>query len=135
MTVFQLKIISCKGIFYDGLCESIVLPTEEGEYGIQANHESMVIGISIGELKYKMEGTWNSVIVGQGYARSEKNRLILIVDSAERPEDVDENRAREAAKRAAERLEIQKSRKEYYRGQLAMTRAMARLKVKEKKFM
>lgn len=135
MTVFQLKIISCKGIFYDGLCESIVLPTEEGEYGIQANHESMVIGISIGELKYMMEGTWNSVIVGQGYARSEKNRLILIVDSAERPEDVDENRAREAAKRAAERLEIQKSRKEYYRGQLAMTRAMARLKVKEKKFM
>ncbi|MDC7290375.1 ATP synthase F1 subunit epsilon [Blautia schinkii] len=135
MEVFHLKIISCNGTFYDGPCESMILPTEEGAYGIQANHESMVIGICIGELRYKTDDQWNSVIVGQGYARSERNQTVLIVDTAERPEDVDENWAREAARRARERLEIQKSRKEYYRGQLAMTRAMTRLKVKEKKYM
>lgn len=135
MAVFRLKIISCNGIFYDGPCESMILPTEEGFYGIQANHESMVIGICIGELRYQAGGQWNSVIVGQGYARSEKNQTVLVVDTAERPEDVDENRAREAAQRAKERLEIQKSRKEYYRGQLAMTRALTRLKVKEKKYL
>lgn len=95
----------------------------------------MVIGICIGEMRFLNENGWQSVILGQGYARSEDNHVTLVVDSAERPEDIDENRARAAKQRAEERLAVQNSRKEYYRGKLAMTRAMTRLKVKEKKYL
>ncbi|EET61145.1 putative ATP synthase F1, epsilon subunit [Marvinbryantia formatexigens DSM 14469] len=135
MNTFQLKITSSSGCFYDGPCESLILPTDDGAYGIQANHESMVIGICIGEMRFLNENGWQSVILGQGYARSEDNHVTLVVDSAERPEDIDENRARAAKQRAEERLAVQNSRKEYYRGKLAMTRAMTRLKVKEKKYL
>jgi F-type H+-transporting ATPase subunit epsilon len=135
MNTFQLKITSGSGCFYDGPCESIILPTDDGAYGIQANHESMVIGICIGEMQLKIDGKWQSLVLGQGYAQSGDNRVVLIVDSVERPEDVDENRALAAKHRAEERMLVKNSRKEYYRGKLAMTRAMARLKVKEKKYM
>ena len=63
------------------------------------------------------------------------NTVTMVVDSAERPEDVDAKRAQEAKERAEERIALQTSRKEYYRGQMAMARAMTRLKIKEKKFM
>jgi F-type H+-transporting ATPase subunit epsilon len=132
MRTFQLKITSSGGCFYEGTCESLMLPTENGVYGILAHHESMVVGICIGELRYLDADGWHSVVVGQGYARSGQNQVTIIVDSAERPEDVDENRARAAKERAEERLAFQKSQKEYYQGKLAMTRAMARLKIKEK---
>lgn len=47
MTQFQLKISSSSGLFYEGTCESLVVPTSDGEYGVLANHVSMVIGIAI----------------------------------------------------------------------------------------
>ena len=80
------------------------------------------------------DGQWQDIAVGRGFARAADNEVILIVDTAERPEDIDENRARAAAERARERLQVQQSRREYYSGQFAMTRAMTRLKVKERKY-
>ncbi len=134
MNTFQLKITSSKGCFYEGPCESIILPTADGAYGIQANHEAMVIGIRIGEIKLTIDGKSQSLVIGQGYAQCGDNKVVLIVDSVERPEDVDINRALAAKQRAEERMLIKNSRKEYYKGKVAMTRAMARLKVKEKKY-
>lgn len=135
MKSFHLNITSSAGCFYDGPCESLVLPTDDGAYGILADHESQVIGICIGELRYQAGGVWQTVVVGQGYGRSGGNRVTIVVDSAERPEDVDENRARAAKQRAEERLALKMSQKEYYQSKLAMTRAMARLKAKKKKYL
>lgn len=133
MKQFHLKIASSNRAFYEGDCESLVLFTEEGEYGVLANHESMVVGIEVGILKYKIAGEWESVICGMGFARIADNVITILVDTVERPEEVDENRALAAKRRAEERMVLKQSKQEYYRGKLAMTRAMARLKVKEKK--
>lgn len=135
MEKFYLKITSSSGIFYEGECKSLVLPTDDGEYGILANHSSMVIGVCIGILRYEIENEWQYVVVGQGFSRVVGNTVLVVVDSAERPEDIDENRAKEAKRRAEERLSLQNSRREYYRGKLAMTRAMTRLKAKNKRYM
>ena len=132
---FYLKISSSSGSFYEGMCDSLVLPTSDGEYGVLANHVSMVIAISIGILRYSLDGKWFYVAVGQGFARVVGNTVTLVVDSAERPEDVDAKRAQQAKERAHELMALQRSRKEYYKGQMAMARAMTRLKIKEKKFM
>ena len=131
MTEFHLRIVASSGVFYDGPCESLVIPTGDGDYGIQACHEPMVIGINIGVLRYLTDGKWYTVVTGQGYARTGGDRTVLVVDSAERPEDVDENRARAAEERAREKLAVQTSKINYYQGQLAMTRAKARLKAKK----
>lgn len=131
MTKFNLKIVSSDGIFYEGPCESLVIPAADGEYGIQAEHEPMVIGVYIGSLRYKNDDGWKTVVTGQGYARVDSNGTVLVVDTAERPEDVDENRARAAAERAKEKMSLQSSKKSYYQGKLAMTRAMARLNAKK----
>ena len=131
MNTFNLRIVASNGVFYDGDCESLVIPAADGEFGIQANHEPMVIAIYIGSLRYKADGEWHTVVTGQGYARTGGNRTVLIVDSAERPEDVDERRAKMAAERAKELLSVKTSEKNYFQGQLAMTRAMARLKAKK----
>lgn len=135
MEKFYLKITSSSGIFYEGECKSLVLPTDDGEYGILAKHSSMVIGICIGILRYKIEDNWQYVVVGQGFSRVVGNTVLVVVDSAERPEDIDENRAKEAKRRAEERLSLQNSRREYYRGKFAMARAMTRLKAKNKRYM
>ena len=51
MTEFKLKILEADSTFYDGNCISIIVPTSEGAYGIQANHENMIAAIIPGEIK------------------------------------------------------------------------------------
>lgn len=52
MTAFSLKIVSGGGTVYEGDCFSLVVPTAEGYYGIQAHHTPVVIAASAGKIKY-----------------------------------------------------------------------------------
>ena len=69
-----------------------------------------------------------SGIVGRGILQVANNRVTMIVDTAERPEDIDEVRAREALERAQEQLRQQLSLREFKMSQASMARALTRLK-------
>ena len=69
----------------------------------------------------------------RGFARAADNEVILIVDTAERPEDIDENRARAAAEESERTSSGSAEPEGILQRQFAMTRAMTRLKVKGKK--
>ena len=129
MSTFSLKIISTDKVFYDGKCEYLVIPTIDGEKGILAHHENMVIAVEIGELRFrKPDGEWVTAVVSQGFAEIVNNRASVLVNTAERPEDIDVKRAEEAKERAEEQLRQKQSIQEYYLSQASMARAMTRLK-------
>ena len=67
------------------------------------------------------------IATGAGFAEMINNRVKVFVHSAERPEDIDINRAREAKERAEEQLRQEQSLLEYYRSQRELARAMSRL--------
>ena len=116
-------------VFYDGKCEYLVIPTIDGEKGILAHHENMVIAVEIGELRFrKPDGEWVTAVVSKGFAEIVNNRASVLVNTAEHPEDIDVKRAEEAKERAEEQLRQKQSIQEYYLSQASMARAMTRLK-------
>ena len=72
------------------------------------------------------------ILVGDGIAEVTPTFVLLLVDSAERPEDIDRNRAEAARIRAAERLQHKQSMHEYYQTKIALDRAMQRLQTAAK---
>ena len=134
MDTFGLKIIASDRVFYDGRCRKIIIPAPDGEKGILPNHENMVIAIAVGiahlELK---EGEWTEVAVGTGFAEIVNNRVTLLVDTAERPEEIDVRRAEEQRERAEEQMRQKQSIQEYYHTQASLARAMNRLRVAQDK--
>ena len=103
MSTFSLKIISTDKVFYDGKCEYLVIPTIDGEKGILAHHENMVIAVEIGELRFrKPDGEWVTAVVSKGFAEIVNNRASVLVNTAERPEDIDVKRAEEARTASSE---------------------------------
>ena len=48
MDTFGLKIIASDGLFYEGRCKKLIIPAPDGEKGILANHENMVIAVNVG---------------------------------------------------------------------------------------
>ena len=134
MDTFGLKIIASDRVFYEGRCRKLVLPAPDGEMGILANHENMVIAVNVGDARMEIEeGSWVDVAVGRGFAEVVNNRVTVLVDTAERPEEIDVRRAEEAKERAEEQLRQKQSIQEYYRTQASLARAMNRLKVSQGK--
>lgn len=134
MDTFGLKIIASDRVFYEGRCRKLILPAPDGELGILANHENMVIAVNVGDARMEIEeGSWVDVAVGRGFAEVVNNRVTVLVDTAERPEEIDVRRAEEAKERAEEQLRQKQSIQEYYRTQASLARAMNRLKVSQGK--
>ncbi|MEG1999945.1 MAG: ATP synthase F1 subunit epsilon [Evtepia sp.] len=129
---FHLKIAASDRAFYDGDCESLILSTAKGEYGVLANHEAMVVAIEAGEIRYKTEKGWASAVTGIGFASIHDNAVIVVIDTVELPEEIDYNRAMLVKQQAQESMQQKKSQIEYYQGQLALARAMARINMKNK---
>lgn len=124
---FQLEIVTPERQFFTGPVESLMLPALDGEYGVLPGHEPVVTAVEPGEVRYKVDGVWHSVIVTQGLAELMSDYAILLVAAAERPEDIDAARAQRAKERAQERLRQHGSQQEYHRGKAALARANARL--------
>ena len=135
MDTFGLKIIASDKVFYEGRCRKLVSPAPDGEKGILANHENMVIAIVVGTAKVQLAGEdeWKDLAVGSGFAEIVNNRVTLLVDTAERPEDIDVRRAREQQERAEEQMRQKQSIQEYYHTQASLARAMNRLRVAKDK--
>lgn len=132
MNSFILNITASSGEFYQGSCESMVLPVKDGVYGVQAGHSPVLVAIHMGMLKFTVDGETREILVGDGIAEVTPTFVLLLVDSAERPEDIDKNRAEAARIRAEERLQHKQSMHEYYQTKVALDRAMQRLQTAAK---
>ncbi len=127
---FYLKIIASDGIFFEGRVRQVIIPAPDGAKGIMANHEDMLIAVDIGMAKIEQDdGQWHEAAVGQGFAEIVNNRVTLIVETAEKPEEIDLRRAEEQKERAEEQLRQKQSIQEYYHSQASLARAMNRLRV------
>ena len=135
MAAFWLKVIASDHVFYNGNCESLVVPAHDGEVGILPHREAMILAIQEGELRFRVPGEnqYREAVVGIGIVQVANNRVTVVVDTAERPEDIDEVRARQALERAQEQLRQKQSIREYYMSKASMARALSRLKASQHK--
>ena len=133
MTTFWLKVIASDHVFYNGNCEALVVPAHDGEVGILPHREAMILAIQEGELKFRIPGEqeYHHAVVGLGIVQVANNRVTVVVDTAERPEDIDEVRAKQALERAKEQLRQKQSIREYYMSKASMARALSRLKASQ----
>lgn len=131
MNTFKAHIYAADRVFYEGDCESMVVPTEDGQYGIWAGHSNVISAVVPGIMTFRIPGGKDEIAaVSSGLVKIENNDVLLLVDSAEHPEDIDANRAKRAADAAKEALLQKQSIREYHMAQLTLSRAIARLRAK-----
>ena len=131
MDNFPVHILAADEPFYEGPCESLSVPTITGMYGVLAHHTNVILAIVPGTLRYRCEDEEEKLAaVSAGMMKVENGEVLVLVDSAERPEEIDANRAKEAADRAKEELLQKKSIQEYRMAQSNLARAVSRLRVK-----
>lgn len=129
MKTFSLKVLASDKVFYEGRCKMVILPAQDGQLGVLANHDDIVAALKIGELRIQKEDeTWETALIGKGVMQDINNRMVILTEFAEHPEEIDEKRALEAKMRAEEQLRQKQSILEYHHSKAALSRALARLK-------
>ena len=131
---FNVHILAADHVFYEGPSESLIVPAPLGQMGILANHSNMVTAIVPGRMDYRLPGEhMQYAAVAEGLVKVENGEVLVLVDSIERPEEIDVNRAKRKAEEAEEAILQKKSRLEYRTAQADLARALNRLKVKNRR--
>lgn len=133
MPTFFLEVLTPERKFFSAEAEEVIFRTVDGEMGVLAQHAPTVVAVDVGALKIKAEGKWIEALITEGFAEIMPDKVVLLTDTAEYPEEIDINRAKAAKERAEERLQKHLSQMEYVRSKAALARAMARIKVTNQK--
>ena len=132
MDTFHVNILAADRRFYEGPCESLVISTSEGQFGILAHHRNVIAAIIPGSLTYRVPGGVNQIAaVSRGFIKVEDNDVLILADTIERPEEIDINRAKRDADEAREILLQKRSLQDHHTARARMVRALNRLHVRE----
>ncbi len=132
----QLEIVTPTGAVVSEAVDIVTAPGTDGDFGVLAGHAPLLSTIKIGNLEYKNDNQTQTIMVNGGFCEVSNNKITFLVESAERGEDIDTERALRAKERAEKRLaEAQRQQEtlDVARAEAALQRAMARLKVGENK--
>lgn len=130
--LFTLEIISPEREFYKGEISFVEMKTSEGEIGVYKNHIPMTSIIVPGVLKIHEEGGVKKAALHGGFVEILKDKVTVMAEIAEWPEEIDENRANEAKIRAQRRLDQGDDGINMDRAELALRRSLARIEALKK---
>ena len=131
MAEFELEVLQPERIFFKDKVEMIVVRAIDGEIGIMAGHEPIVTPIGIGKLRIKKGGKWREAAIAGGILEVNQNKVVILSDAVEWPEEIDRQRALAAKERAEKKLQQKLPPDEFERYQAALYRAINRLRMIE----
>ncbi len=99
-----LRVITPERIALDTQVQSARIPGVDGSMGILPRHAAMVAALDTGLLHYRIDGKEQVLFVSGGFAEVRGENLRVVTEAGEKPEEIDESRAREAEQRARERM-------------------------------
>ena len=133
MDKFLLKIMCPDHVFYEGESTMVEFTTTMGNVGIYANHVPMVAMLAPGKLSIHSEdGSLKECALHSGFVEILQDKVTILAESCEHSDEIDIQRAKEAAERARQRLSG-KDEIDIARAELALRRALVRLDVAGKR--
>ncbi|MBY0396363.1 MAG: ATP synthase F1 subunit epsilon, partial [Thermoleophilia bacterium] len=96
-----VRLLTPEGAAFDGVAYMVVAPSVQGEVGILPRHTPFIAFLRMGETRIKLlDDTERVFATTEGYLSVEEDRVLVLVEQAERAEDIDFERARAALERA-----------------------------------
>ncbi len=130
---FHLQVIATQKVYFDDRAKSVNVQADDGRRQFLAHAADTTLAIVPGEIDIvTASGETISAVAGYGVVMFANNRAVVLTETCESPEELDQRRAEEALDRAKERMRQKQSMREYIMTQAAMARALSRLKFKDK---
>jgi F-type H+-transporting ATPase subunit epsilon len=128
-----LEIVTPEKMAFSGKIEEVTIPGTEGEFGVLRGHASLLSSIETGELSFIRDGKRTHYAVSTGYAEVTSGRVTVLVETAERSDMIDKERAKRAREIAETKIDkLSKEDDEREAAKATLAKANVRLNVAEK---
>ena len=128
---FDIEVVAADRRLFTGDADSVIIPGEDGYFGVLAGHAPLVSSLKIGEITIIPPTGEEPIIIAVhgGFAQVNSEKVLILADSAELASEIDIERAEKARQRAEERIMAIGENIDVDRAQVALQRALIRLKV------
>lgn len=133
MSKMTVEVVTPERVVFSGQATMVIARGVQGELGIMPNHMPLVTPLKIAPVRVKTEGDKEVVLaVSGGFMEVRRDKVTILAETAERPEDIDVNRAKAARERAEKRLNERHPDLDVRRAEYALQRALTRMQVSGK---
>ncbi|HWQ73943.1 MAG TPA: F0F1 ATP synthase subunit epsilon [Syntrophomonas sp.] len=125
----MVEIVTPEQILFKNEVQFLVVPELNGELGVLKNHAPMIAALDVGVLRYTDSGgKINKIALSGGFMEVIYNEVRVLAETAEQGSEIDVLRAKAAKERAEKRLQAINENINHARAEMALKRAVARLK-------
>lgn len=129
LKTLTVSVVTPDGPVLEDTYDMVSCVAENGELGILPGHVPLVAPLTISAIRLKRENSTDQIAVNGGFLEVRPDKVTILAQSAEKPTDIDIERAKEAKTRAEQRLQSEEDHIDFKRAELALKKAMNRLKV------
>ena len=124
---FALKVVTPERVFFEGEAEMLEFNTTEGEIGIYKNHVPMTVIVAPGVMVMTLPEGEKKAALHAGFVEILKDRVTVLAELIEWPDEIDLDRAESAGQRARERIAARGDDVDLDRAEAALKRSIARI--------
>ncbi|MBU5427832.1 F0F1 ATP synthase subunit epsilon [Tissierella pigra] len=135
MSNFHLDIVTPDNLFFSDKVEMVIVRGIDGDLAVLKGRAPITTPLRIGKVRVFQEGKERVAAISDGYVSVQDDKVTIVTESAEWPDDIDIERAKSAKERAEKRLKDRRDNIDIHRAELALHRAINRIEVSQiKKF-
>jgi F-type H+-transporting ATPase subunit epsilon len=130
---FQLEIVTPEKMVVRDVAEEMQIPGKDGYLGILPGHAPLITELAVGKITYRSGSQTRHLALAWGFAEVLPDKVTILAETAERPEEIDVNRAQEDKRRAEELLKGGNTEEDFTLAEGKLKRAETRLEVAQMK--
>jgi len=123
----NVRVITPDKVVWDAVAEEIILPSSTGQLGILTDHAPLLTALDIGVMKLKTAGKWTFIVLMEGFAEVENNKVTILCNGAEEGSSINKATAQEELERVTLLVDQAETKKEKIEATIELRKAKARL--------
>ena len=123
----NVRVITPDKVVWDASAEELILPSSTGQLGILTDHAPLLTALDIGVMRLKVDGKWTSIVLMEGFAEVEDNKITILSNGAEEGSAIDPTTAQSELEKVTLLVDQATTKKEKIEATLELRKAKARL--------
>ena len=123
----NVRVITPDRVVWDASTEELILPSSTGQLGILTEHAPLLTALDIGVVRLKTGGNWTSIVLMEGFAEVEDNKITILSNGAEEGSNIDRTVAQAELEKVTLLVDQASTKKEKIEATLELRKAKARL--------
>jgi F-type H+-transporting ATPase subunit epsilon len=91
----NVRVITPDKVVWDAMAEELILPSSTGQLGILTDHAPLLTALDIGVMRLKSDAGWTSIVLMEGFAEVEDNKVTILCNGAQEGSSIDQKKAQE----------------------------------------